>query len=262
MSERRTTLITGASSGIGAATARRVAGPDEALFLTARGGREGEKAQALEDVADEARRRGAEVATLRADLSVAAAAGEPSPGARLVTAAVERFGRLDRIVSNAGFAEAGRAVETPVASYDRAFRVIFDGFRDLVAAAAPHLEAAPHGRVVAVSSFVATQAPGERVFPATAAAKGAMEAFARSLAVEFAARGVTVNCVAPGFTEKESRGHSALSREAWERAARLTPTRRLATPADIAAAIAFFLQDDAAHVTGQVLRVDGGLALI
>ena len=100
------------------------------------------------------------------------------------------------------------------------------------------------------------------MFPATAAAKGAVESLIRTLAVDVAPKGITVNCVAPGFTEKESRGHSALSQDAWNKAAALTPSGRLAKPADIAAAIAFFLSEEAAHITGQRLRVDGGLSLI
>lgn len=252
----RVTLITGASSGIGAATARRLAGPGEALFLTARGGVGGGKVAALEAVADEVRAGGAEVATHLADLAV------PGAASTVVAAALDRFGQLDRVVSNAGFAVAGTLNETPEAMYDVSLQVIYRGFLDLVRAAEPALVAAPRGRVVNVSSFVVDQVPGGRAFPATAAAKGAADALARTLAVEFAPKGITVNSVAPGFTEKETHGHSALSQAAWDAAAALTPDGRLAKPRDVAAAIAFFLSDEADHVTGQCLRVDGGLSLV
>ncbi len=256
MTGARVTLITGASSGIGSATARRLAAPGEALLLTARGGVDGGKVAALEAVAEEARGAGAEVAIKVADLA------EPGAAAALVDATLARFGRLDRIVSNAGFAVSGTLNETPEEKYESSMQVIFRTFLDLVRAAEPALTAAPAGRIVNVSSFVVDQVPGGRAFPATAAAKGAADALARTLAVEFAPNGITVNSVAPGFTEKESHGHSALSQAAWDAAAALTPDGRLAKPADVAAAIAFFLSDEAAHITGQCLRVDGGLSLV
>ena len=84
---------------------------------------------------------------------------------------------------------------------------------------------------------------------------------ARTFAVQVARDGVTVNCVAPGFTRKEAGGHTALSDEAWQVAAEMTPNGRLAEPSDIAAAVAFFLGDEAGHITGQTLHVDGGLML-
>ena len=249
----RVTLITGASSGIGAATARRIAAPGETLALSARGGA---KAASLDAVAEAVRAAGGAAQVFHADLS------NPDAGTGLAEAVLARFGRLDRVVSNAGFAVAGTLGETSEADFARSHQVVFSAFREIVGAALPSLSASDCGRIVAVGSFVTTQAPAERLFPATAAAKGALEALARVLAVELASKGVTVNVVAPGFTEKEAQGHSALSAASWEAAAAMTPDRRLAKPADIAAAIAFFLSDEAAHITGQTLRVDGGLSLI
>ena len=147
------------------------------------------------------------------------------------------------------------------ADLDRSYQVMVGAFFDLITAGLPHLQKSDCGRVVAISSFVAHQAPGGRIFPATAAAKGAIEALARTFAAQVARQGVTVNCVAPGFTRKETAGHSALSSDAWAAAAAMTPDGRLAEPADIAVAVAFFLSDEAGHITGQTLHVDGGLML-
>lgn len=250
----RVLLITGASSGIGAAVARHMARPGLGLLLHARGGIGGEKREALRAVAAEVEAAGAETEIVFCDLAEGGAG-------KLVDAAAARFARLDQIVSNAGF-----ALSTPVgalgrADFDRSFEVVAGAFVDLLNSALPHLEASDCGRVVAVSSFVAHHAPGGRIFPATAAAKGALEALARSFAAQMASKGVTVNCVAPGFTRKEQSGHSALPDKAWAAAAEMTPDGRLAEPSDIAAAIAFFLSDEAAHITGQTLHVDGGLML-
>jgi NAD(P)-dependent dehydrogenase (short-subunit alcohol dehydrogenase family) len=252
---KRVTLITGASSGIGAATARRIAGPGECLLLHARGGVDGQKVPLFEAVADEARAAGATVHLSISDL------GEAGAAAALVGDAIDTFGQLDRIVSNAGFALNKIVGEISRDDLDHSHRVITGAFFELIDAALPYLTASPCGRVVAVSSFVVDQVPLKRMFPVTAAAKGAMEAMAKTFAVQVAGDGVTVNCVAPGFTEKESAGHSALSQSSWQAAAELTPNQRLAKPADIASAIAFFLSEEASHVTGQVLRVDGGLSL-
>jgi 3-oxoacyl-[acyl-carrier protein] reductase len=254
--DNRVTLITGASSGIGAATARRLAKPGDHLMLHARGGVDGSKISQLEKLANEARILGATVETFIGDFADVKTAEE------LIADTLEKFARLDRIVSNAGYALNKPVGEMTRQDADESYQVITGAFVDLVTAALPHLIKSDCGRIVAVTSFVIDQMPGERLFPATAAAKGALQAFARTLAVQVAADGVTVNCVSPGFTAKETSGHSALSNASWEAAATLAPNRRLAQPADVAAALAFFLSTDAAHITGQTLRVDGGLSLI
>ena len=254
--EDRVTIVTGASSGIGAATARVLAAPGECLVLHARGGVKGSKVVLLEQVADEVRQAGAKAAVVVSDLSINKSASA------LVESCIDEFGHLDCVVSNAGFALAKPVGELTRAEFDYSYQVIVGAFLDLMTASLPHLKRSSFARVVAVSSFVADQVPGGRLFPATSASKGALQSMALSFAAQVASDGITVNCVAPGFTEKESTGHSALSSASWEAAAAMTPNGRLAKPKDIAYAIDFLLSSKASHITGQTLRVDGGLSLI
>lgn len=252
----RVTIVTGASSGIGAATARVLAAPGECLVLHARGGETGSKVVLLEQVADEVRQAGAKAAVVVSDFS------DPGSASALVESCIDEYGHLDCIVSNAGFALAKSVGELTRAELDHSFQVIAGSFLDLMTVSLPHLKRSSCARVVAVSSFVTDQVPGGRLFPATSAAKGALQSMALSFAAQVASDGITVNCVAPGFTEKESAGHSALSSASWEAAAAMTPNGRLAKPEDIAHVIEFLLSSRASHITGQTLRVDGGLSLI
>ncbi len=246
----RAVIITGAASGIGAATAGRLAGEGASLMLATRSNKEG-----LARTADAVRESGCPVATWLGDLS-----GEGA-SARLVSATREAFGRVDQIVSNAGKAKRGAFRDLTRADVREALSINAIPLIELVNAAMGDLIESDWGRVVSLSSFVAHDfGINDVLFPATSASKGAVEALTKALAFEMAKKGVPVNCVAPGYTRKVG-GHAAIGEEAWKAAADATPNGRLAEPDDVAAAIAFFLSREARHITGQVLRVDGGLSL-
>lgn len=245
----RVVLVTGAASGIGAAVCRRIAGQGTRLMIHARHNQAG-----LDAVADDARDAGSEVVAELGDLT------DPNVPARLITTAVENFGTIDQIVSNAGFAQRG-IIDADIDNLTRAERGMPDAFFKMTGAAVPYLEKSARGRVVAVSSFVAHVFAADGLFAATAAAKAAIEALAKTLAVQLAPSGATVNCVAPGYTRKDATGHSALPGDAWVQAAKKIPMGRIGTPDDAAALIAFLLSDDAGFITGQTIHVDGGLTL-
>ncbi|MFB0690341.1 SDR family NAD(P)-dependent oxidoreductase [Agrobacterium pusense] len=246
-----TILITGAASGIGAATARRLAAPGAQLLLHT-----GSNMEALRGIANEVRSKGAEVAAEIGDLAV------PSTADMLVHAAKERFGKLDQIVSNAGKAQQSSFECLSEEDLQRAFSIMPIAFFSLIKAALPLLRRSNQARVVAVSSFVAHGFGTNGLhFPGTSAAKAALEALAKSVASQIAPDGITVNCVAPGFVRKDATAHNATSAGAMERAREITPNRRLGEPDDIADLIAYLLSPPAKHITGQTIHVDGGLLL-
>lgn len=247
--QARRILVTGGSSGIGAAICRRLAAPGVAILVHARANREG-----ADGVAAAVREAGGQAEVVLADLA------DPASAPALVAHMVEAFGGLDVLISNAGFSDSRPFGVIDAAGVDRAQAAIAAAFFGLADAALPHLRASTAGRVVAVSSLGAhvfrSDTPS---FPATAAAKAALEAMARSLAVTLAPEGITVNCVVPGFIEKDPGTHSGMNAEQWAMVQARIPAARLGRTAEVAALVAFLVGPDAGYVTGQRIHVNGGL---
>ncbi len=238
----RTALVTGASGGIGAAVARALAGQG------ARVGLSGTREAALEALAGEL--EGA--AVLPCNLADSAAADG------LVARAEAALGPLDILVSNAGVTRDGLFLRMKDDDWQVVLDVNLTACFRLVRSALRGMMRRRRGRIVAVSSVVGvTGNPGQANY---AASKAGMIGMTKAVAAEVAARGITVNCIAPGFID------TAMTRSLNDKqksgALDRVPAGRLGAPEDIAAAAVFLASDEAAYVTGQTLHVNGGMAMI
>ena len=194
---------------------------------------------------------GAKALAIRCDVSDAAQVDA------LVKAAVETFGRIDILVNNAGITRDNLLMRMSEADFDAVISTNLKGTFLCMKAVSRLMLKQRYGRIVNLSSVVGLRGNAGQVN--YAASKAGVVGMTKSLAKELASRGVTVNAVAPGFIETDMT--AALTDAARAAAQGSIPMNRLGAPEDVAKAAAFLASDDAAYITGQVLAVDGGMAM-
>ncbi|MDB5431668.1 MAG: oxidoreductase [Caulobacter sp.] len=237
---RRTALVIGGSRGIGAGIVRRLAaeGLDVAFTYAASPG-------PAADLAAQVEAGGSHALALRADSADAVALQAA------VVKAVERFGRLDVLVVNAGVLQIDLIDDFALADFDRMLAINVRGVFVAIQAASPHLSEG--GRVITIGSNTAarTGIAGGSVYAMT---KAAVAALVRGLALDFAPRKITVNNVQPGPTATDMTSDPAMI----DHIKALVPLGRLADPGEIAGLVAYLIKPESAFMTGASLTIDGG----
>ncbi|MES2055121.1 MAG: 3-oxoacyl-[acyl-carrier-protein] reductase [Pseudomonadota bacterium] len=238
-----TALVTGASGGIGSAVAQALAAQGARLAVS---GSNGEKLEAFRASL------GGDHAALPCNLSDGAAVDA------LVPSAVEALGKLDILINNAGVTRDNLVMRMKDEEWDQVIRVNLEAAFRLARAAARPMMKARFGRIISITSVVGTTGnPGQANY---AASKGGLTAMSKALAQELASRGITVNCVAPGFiTSPMTDELPDAQKEALN--ARI-PAGKMGEGADIGAAVVYLASKEAGYVTGQTLHVNGGMAMI
>lgn len=239
----KTALVTGASGGIGSAIAKALAAQGAKVALS------GTREAALKAVASEIE---GETVILPCNLS------DPEAVDALIPSAVEALGQLDILVNNAGVTRDNLAMRMKDEEWSDVIRINLEAAFRLARASLRPMMKARGGRIISITSVVgATGNPGQANY---AASKAGVVGMSKALAQEVASRGITVNCVAPGFIR------SAMTDDLpdAQKEALMTriPAGKLGEGDDIAAAVAYLASDEAAYITGETLHVNGGMAML
>jgi 3-oxoacyl-[acyl-carrier protein] reductase len=236
-------LVTGASGGIGGAIARALHAQGAAVTLS------GTRVEALGALGESLGER---------THVVAARMDDAADIDRLAKEAEAAMGKLDILVNNAGITRDNISMRMKDEEWEKVLQVNLSGTFRLTRAAMRGMMRRRFGRVINITSIVGvTGNPGQANY---AAAKAGLIGMSKSLAQELASRGITVNCVAPGFIATPMT--DVLSEEQKKAILARVPADRLGTPEEIAAGVVYLASDEAAYVTGQTLHINGGMAMI
>jgi len=239
----KTALVTGASGGIGGAIARALHKQGATVTLS------GTRADALEQLKSSLGER-AHV--------VAAKMDDAADIDRLAKEAEAAMGKIDILVNNAGITRDNLSMRMKDEDWEKVLQVNLTGTFRLTRAVTRGMMRRRYGRVVNITSIVGvTGNPGQTNY---AAAKAGLIGMAKSLAQELASRGITVNCLAPGFIATPMT--DVLTEEQKQGILGRVPVARLGAPEEIAAGVVYLASDEAAYVTGQTLHINGGMAMI
>ncbi|MEY8318687.1 3-oxoacyl-[acyl-carrier-protein] reductase [Oscillospiraceae bacterium 50-58] len=239
-------LVTGGSRGIGRAVCLELARQGAAVAVNYAG-----NSAAAEETVQLCRALGVETETFRADVA------DPAACDALVAAVKERFGRLDILVNNAGIARDGLLMTAKEEDFSQTLDTNLKGAYFCTKAAAKVMLRQKYGRIVCLSSVVGLRGnPGQTAY---AASKAGVIGLVKAAAKELAGRDITVNAVAPGFIETDMT--AVLPEKAKAAMLGTIPKGRPGSPEEVARAVAFFAGPECAYITGQVLCVDGGMAV-